>query len=49
MLLDPVYSAKAMGGLIEKIGRGEFSDSDDVIFIHTGGAASLPVYAGAFA
>ena len=48
VLLDPVYSAKAMGGLIEKIRQREFSDSNDVVFVHTGGTASLPVYREAF-
>ncbi len=44
VLLDPVYSGKAMGGLIGKIRAGEFDGVGDVVFLHTGGTASLPVY-----
>jgi L-cysteate sulfo-lyase len=44
VLLDPVYSGKAMSGLIGKIRRGELDGVSDVVFIHTGGTASLPVY-----
>jgi L-cysteate sulfo-lyase len=44
VLLDPVYSGKAFGGLMGQIRDHEFSQASDVIFIHTGGSASLPVY-----
>ena len=44
VLLDPVYSGKAMSGLIGKIRSGEFHNVEDVVFLHTGGSASLPVY-----
>jgi L-cysteate sulfo-lyase len=44
ILLDPVYSGKAMSGLMGKVRAGEFADVDDLVFIHTGGTASLPVY-----
>jgi len=47
ILLDPVYSGKAMSGLIGKIERGEFEDASDVVFLHTGGSAALPVYGAA--
>lgn len=46
ILLDPVYSGKAMSGLIGKIGRGELDHCSNLVFLHTGGTASLPVYAG---
>lgn len=46
ILLDPVYSGKAMGGLSETIRRGEYASCNDVVFLHTGGMASLPVYGG---
>ena len=43
-LLDPVYTAKAMAGLIDKIEAGEISESETVVFVHTGGTpASLPI------
>ena len=44
ILLDPVYSGKAMSGLMGRIRRGHYDDTSDLIFLHTGGAASLPVY-----
>jgi len=46
VLLDPVYSGKAMSGLIGKIGNGELDGARDVVFLHTGGTASLGVYGG---
>ncbi|MCH2097983.1 MAG: pyridoxal-phosphate dependent enzyme, partial [Pseudomonadales bacterium] len=48
ILLDPVYSGKAMAGLLAMIRRGAFSEDDDVVFVHTGGAMALGVYASAF-
>ena len=44
ILLDPVYSGKAMSGLLGKIRQGEFDEASDVVFLHTGGSAALPVY-----
>jgi D-cysteine desulfhydrase family pyridoxal phosphate-dependent enzyme len=41
ILLDPVYTAKAMAGLIARIRRGEFTRTHTVLFWHTGG---LPGY-----
>lgn len=41
ILLDPVYSAKGMAGLIDLIRKGHFSARDNIVFIHTGGAAGL--------
>ncbi len=41
ILLDPVYSGKAFHGLLEEIKKGRFSDSDDIVFIHTGGLFGL--------
>jgi 1-aminocyclopropane-1-carboxylate deaminase/D-cysteine desulfhydrase-like pyridoxal-dependent ACC family enzyme len=37
ILLDPVYTAKAMAGLIARIRAGEFAKDDTVLFWHTGG------------
>ncbi len=48
VLLDPVYSGKAFGGLVDRVRHGEFADVDDLVFIHTGGTASLAVYDDAF-
>ena len=41
ILLDPVYSGRAMGALIDMIRRGELSRSDTVIFWHTGGIPAI--------
>lgn len=48
ILLDPVYSGKAMAGLIDLIGKGQFEKDSDVVFIHTGGMAALFGYPNAF-
>ena len=37
VLLDPVYTAKAMAGVIRRIRNGEFRPDDTVLFWHTGG------------
>ena len=44
IFLDPVYTGKAMGGLIELVKRGYFKKEDVVVFIHTGGTAALFPY-----
>ena len=44
ILLDPVYTGKAMAGLIEMVRSGELNASDTVIFVHTGGSAGLFAY-----
>lgn len=41
ILLDPVYTGRAMGGLIDLIERGEFAPEDTVLFWHTGGTPAL--------
>ncbi|MEX0384233.1 D-cysteate sulfo-lyase [Spiribacter pallidus] len=41
ILLDPVYSGKGMAGLIDLIQKGEFSQDENVVFLHTGGSAAL--------
>ncbi|HEY0650734.1 D-cysteine desulfhydrase [Phenylobacterium sp.] len=40
ILLDPVYTGKAMKGLIALSNRGDF-DGETVVFLHTGGAQGL--------
>ena len=44
IFLDPVYSGKAMAGLIDHIERGQLTSDDTVIFLHTGGTPQLFVY-----
>jgi L-cysteate sulfo-lyase len=48
LLLDPVYSGKAMAGLIDLAANGAFEPSDTVVFLHTGGAPALFAYRTAF-
>ena len=48
ILLDPVYSGKAFAGLIGLIKNKKYKKNDNVLFIHTGGAASLSAYEWAF-
>ena len=44
LLLDPVYSGKAMAGLIHHVRAGRYESDDDVVFIHTGGTPALFSY-----
>jgi L-cysteate sulfo-lyase len=44
LLLDPVYSAKGMAGLIAMARQGVFKPSDRVLFLHTGGSTALFAY-----
>lgn len=41
LVLDPVYTGKAFHALLSESGRGRFDDSDDIVFIHTGGVFGL--------
>ena len=45
ILLDPVYTGRAMGGLIDLIRWGAFTRGQKVLFWHTGGTAALPAFA----
>ncbi len=47
LLFDPVYSGKALAGMIDYIRQGRFSKEDTLVFLHTGGAAGLFAYADA--
>jgi L-cysteate sulfo-lyase len=44
IILDPVYTGKAMVGLLELIKEGYFDRNDTVVFIHTGGTPALFSY-----
>jgi D-cysteine desulfhydrase len=44
VLLDPVYTGKAMAGLIALVRRGAFRAGERVLFLHTGGTPALYVY-----
>jgi D-cysteine desulfhydrase family pyridoxal phosphate-dependent enzyme len=45
ILLDPVYTGRAMAGLIDLIRRGEIGKDETVLFWHTGGSPALYAYA----
>ena len=44
VLLDPVYTGKAMAGLIALVRRGHFKTVERVVFLHTGGSPALYAY-----
>jgi L-cysteate sulfo-lyase len=41
ILLDPVYSGKAMAGMIDLIRKGVLTKGETIVFLHTGGAVGL--------
>ena len=41
IVLDPVYTAKAMIGLIDLVKTGFFDPKDKIVFVHTGGTPAL--------
>jgi len=48
IVLDPVYSAKAMAGLIDLVRSGHFARDETIVFIHTGGTPAMFAYADHF-
>lgn len=48
IVLDPVYTGKAMAGLIDMVRQGRFGADESVVFIHTGGAPGLFAYENYF-
>jgi 1-aminocyclopropane-1-carboxylate deaminase/D-cysteine desulfhydrase-like pyridoxal-dependent ACC family enzyme len=44
LLLDPVYTSKAMAGLIAAVRNGELTRADTVVFLHTGGLPAAFAY-----
>ncbi|MDX9861102.1 MAG: D-cysteine desulfhydrase [Rhodospirillales bacterium] len=44
ILLDPVYTGKAMAGLIDLSRKGYFKKGENVLFLHTGGSPGLYAY-----
>ena len=45
LFLDPVYSSKAMAGLIDHVRQGRLGRDETVVFVHTGGTPALFAYA----
>jgi len=48
ILMDPVYTGKAIAGLIDLVRKGFFDQDEKILFIHTGGSPALHVYADCF-
>ncbi len=44
ILLDPVYTGKAMAGLMDLSRKGFFKKGENVLFVHTGGSPALYAY-----
>ncbi len=45
LLFDPVYSGKALAGMIDLVRQGSVDKSENIVFLHTGGSAALFAYA----
>ncbi|MGI6684312.1 MAG: D-cysteine desulfhydrase [Bacillota bacterium] len=48
ILMDPVYTGKAMAGFIDLIKQGFFKKENNIVFVHTGGSPALYAYAPTF-
>jgi D-cysteine desulfhydrase family pyridoxal phosphate-dependent enzyme len=48
ILLDPVYTAKAMAALVADIRQGAIPADETVVFLHTGGTPALFAHTGLF-
>lgn len=48
ILLDPVYSGKAMSGMIDLVRKDFFPRGANVLFLHTGGSPALYAYLPTF-
>ena len=45
LLADPVYSGKALAGMIDYVRNGKLGKDQKIVFLHTGGVAGLFAYA----
>ena len=48
IFIDPVYSGKAMAGMIDHIRKGMYQPTDSIVFLHTGGTPALFAHTGDF-
>ncbi len=48
ILLDPVYTGKAMAGLLGLVRESFFRSDSKILFLHTGGAPALFTYQDIF-
>jgi 1-aminocyclopropane-1-carboxylate deaminase/D-cysteine desulfhydrase-like pyridoxal-dependent ACC family enzyme len=44
LILDPVYTGKAMAALVQHIREGQFRQDQTVVFMHTGGTPAIFAY-----
>ncbi len=44
IMLDPVYTGKAMAALMDHVRQGRLTEKDTVVFMHTGGLPALFAY-----
>ena len=44
ILLDPVYTGKAVAGLIDLCRKGYFRKDENLLYVHTGGSPALYAY-----
>lgn len=44
ILLDPTYSGKTFAVLLAMLQQGDYQRNDNLVFLHTGGTASLFAY-----
>ncbi len=44
ILLDPVYTVKAIAGLIDMVKQGRFEKHENIVFLHTGGITAVFAY-----
>ena len=45
ILLDPIYTGKALAGLMDLSKKGEIGNDETVVLLHTGGTPALFAYA----
>lgn len=48
LLFDPVYSGKALDGMIDLARQGHFDKDETIVFLHTGGSPGLFGYVNTF-
>ena len=41
ILLDPIYTGRAMAGLIDLTKSNSYKKDDNIVFLHTGGSPTL--------
>lgn len=41
ILIDPVYTGKALAGFFQLLEQGAFDQDENILFVHTGGAGAL--------